>query len=60
MLRIKSDFFGSKNMLVVATGVSGTGEKQYCERLISYAEVLGKKIKVFNTGDMFIEQAKRL
>ena len=47
-------------MLVVATGVSGTGEKQYCERLISYAEVLGKKIKVFNTGDMFIEQAKRL
>lgn len=47
-------------MLIVATGISGTKEKEYCKRLVLYAENRGKKIKVFNTGDLFVEQAKRL
>ncbi len=47
-------------MIIVATGISGTGEKEYLNRLVEYADKRGKKIKVFNSGDMFFEQARRL
>lgn len=48
------------NRVVVSFGIPGTGEKEYFKRLVEYADDRGKKVKVFNSGDMFFEQARRL
>jgi adenylate kinase len=47
-------------MIIVATGISGTDEKNYLKDVVRYAKKRGKKIKVFQSGDMFFEQAQRL
>ncbi len=46
--------------LVVATGISGCGRKEYLKRWEEYAAQKGKKVKVFNVGEMMFEQAREV
>ena len=45
-------------MIVVTTAISGSGEKQYLAKFEKYATDKGKKIKIFNVGEMILERAK--
>src|SRR3989344_1614477 len=45
-------------MVIVTTAISGTGEKEYLERFAKYAKTRGKKIKIFNVGEMILALAK--
>ena len=46
--------------LVVATGISGCGRKEYLQPWIEYAEKRGKKIKVYYVGEMMFEHACKI
>lgn len=45
--------------VIVCTGISGSGRKEYLERFASYAKRLGKKVKVYHVGQLLFECAKR-
>lgn len=47
-------------MVVVATGISGTGEKEYSKALSELIEKNRKHLTVFNVGEMIDEEARRL
>jgi len=47
-------------MLIIATGISGCGRKQYLERLANYAKRQGKKIKVYHVGQMLFDHAQKV
>ena len=47
-------------MLIIATGISGSGRKQYLKEFEEYAKAHKKKVKVYYTGDMLFEQAKKI
>ena len=45
--------------VIICTGISGSGRKEYLDRFVLYAEKLGKKVKVHHVGQLMIERAKR-
>lgn len=47
-------------MVIVATGISGTGEKQYSADLKAIAQNRKQIIHIFNVGEMILEQARKL
>jgi len=47
-----------RGTLVWSTGISGCGRKEHLSRLGKLAEANGKKIKIYNVGDMILEEAK--
>ncbi len=47
-------------MKIVATGISGAGRGSYLARVEKLAKADGRKIRVFQTGDMMFETAKKL
>ncbi|MBI2023033.1 AAA family ATPase [Candidatus Giovannonibacteria bacterium] len=47
-------------MLVIATAISGSGKDEALESFRKYAESRHKKVKIFKTGDMLLEHAKRI
>lgn len=47
-------------MIVVSTGISGTGEKEYTLGLAELCRKNGKHLSVFNVGEMVLEQARKL
>lgn len=47
-------------MLVVSTAISGSGRKEYCDRLMKVAKKHGRKIKIYHTGPMMLEHAKAI
>lgn len=46
--------------VIVATGISGCGRKECLSRWQEYAEVRGKKVKVFHVAKMMFNHAKRI
>ncbi len=47
-------------MLLITTGISGSGRKQYLRKFEEYAKLHKKKVKVYYVGDMLFEQAKKI
>jgi len=47
-------------MKIVATGISGAGRGAYLAQVEALAKVNERKIKIFETGDMMFETAKKL
>ncbi|MEK7503296.1 MAG: hypothetical protein AAB556_02525 [Patescibacteria group bacterium] len=47
-------------MIIVTTAISGSGEMEHLERVVAYAEKMGKKAKIFNVADLFFEQAQKI
>jgi len=45
-------------MVIVATGISGAGKKEYLNRFEEYATKLGKKVKIYHVGERMLERAK--
>jgi len=45
--------------VIICTGLSGSGRKEYLDRFVAYAGGLGKKVKVYHVGQLMIERAKR-
>ncbi len=45
--------------VIICTGISGSGRKEYLDRFVSYSESLGKKVKVYHVGQLMIERARR-
>jgi adenylate kinase len=43
--------------LILTTGISGVGEKEYLNNWIEYCRIRGKKVKVFNAGEMMLKHA---
>ena len=43
--------------LILATGISGVGEKKYLKEWEDYCSKRGKKVKVFHVGEMMLEHA---
>jgi len=48
-----------KDMRVITTAISGSGEKGYLDRFSKFAETKGKKVKIYNPGEMLFEHAAR-
>lgn len=46
-------------MIVVSTGISGTGEKEYALGLAELCKRNGRNLNIFNVGEMVMEQAKK-
>ena len=44
--------------LIIATGISGCGRKEHAKEWAGYCEKKGKKVKVYNTGEMMFKFAK--
>src|SRR3989344_8199220 len=47
-------------MLVLSTGISGSGRDEYLEKVSNYAAKHGKRIKSYNVGDLLLEQAGKI
>ncbi len=45
-------------MLIIATGISGSGRKEYLDRFVAYSAKLGKKVKVYHVGQLMLERAR--
>lgn len=45
--------------VIICTGISGSGRKEYLDRFAEYSKKLGKKVKVHHVGQLMIERAKR-
>ena len=45
--------------VIICTGISGSGRKEYLDRFAEDSGKLGKKVKVYHVGQMMIERAKR-
>lgn len=44
---------------ILATGISGCGEKKFLNRWVEYSEKHGKRVKIFPVGSMMIEHARQ-
>ncbi len=47
-------------MIVLVTGISGSGRKEYVERVVEFAAQKKKNIRVFSVGKMLLEQAENM
>lgn len=47
-------------MLLITTGISGSGRKEYLREFEKYAKLHGKKVKVYYVGDLLFEQAEKI
>ncbi len=47
-------------MLVIVTSISGSGRKEYLNKVSKYAEKQGKKIKIYHVGQMLFEHAQKV
>ncbi|MFH0891287.1 MAG: AAA family ATPase, partial [Candidatus Falkowbacteria bacterium] len=47
-----------RGTLVWSTGISGCNRKEHLSRLAKLAEVNGKKIKIYNVGEMIFDEAE--
>jgi adenylate kinase len=47
-------------MLIITTGISGCGRKDYLEKFQKMAAAHKKKIKIYNVGEMLFEQATKI
>jgi len=47
-------------MLIIASGISGSGRKEYLEKFAEYAKTRKKKVKIYHVGQMLFEQAARI
>jgi adenylate kinase len=45
--------------VIIATGISGSGRKEYLDKFERYASSLGKKVKVYQVGKLMLERAKQ-
>ncbi|MEK7118876.1 MAG: AAA family ATPase [Patescibacteria group bacterium] len=45
--------------VIICTGISGSGRKEYLDRFAKYALGLGKNVKVHHVGQQMIERAQR-
>src|SRR3989344_4217918 len=45
--------------VIICTGISGSGRKEYLDSFAEYSAKLGKKVKVHHVGQLMIERAKR-
>ncbi len=45
-------------MVIVATGISGSGKKEYLNNFEKYAAKLGKKVKIYHVGARMLKRAK--
>lgn len=45
--------------VIIATGISGSGRKEYLDKFAQYSASLGKKVKVYHVGQMVLERAKQ-
>ena len=43
--------------LIIVTGISGCNRKEYLDKWESYCEARGKKVKIFNVGEMMFKHA---
>jgi adenylate kinase len=44
--------------IIIATGISGSGRKEYLDRFSKYAASLGKNVKVYHVGQIMLDRAK--
>jgi len=47
-------------MLIITTGISGCGRKEYLENFLNYSKKYKKKIKIYHVGQMLFEQAAKI
>ncbi len=47
-------------MLIITTGISGCGRKEYLEKFKKIAQTHNKKVKIYDTGDMIFDQAAKI
>jgi len=47
-------------MVIIVTSVSGSGRKQYLNRVTKYAQRKGKKIKTYHVGQMLFKKKKKV
>lgn len=45
--------------VIICTGISGSGRKEYLERFERYSASLGKKVKIYHVGQLMIARAQR-
>ncbi len=45
--------------VIIATGISGSGRKEYLDRFERYAASLGKKVKIYHVGKLLLERARQ-
>lgn len=45
--------------IIIATGISGSGRKEYLDKFAKYSASLGKKVKIYHVGQMMLELAER-
>lgn len=45
--------------VIIATGISGSGRKEYLDRFERYAATLNKKVKIYHVGDLLLARAKQ-
>ncbi|GMQ95183.1 MAG: hypothetical protein BMS9Abin13_295 [Patescibacteria group bacterium] len=44
-------------MVIIATGISGAGKKEYLKRFEKYASSLGKRVKIYHVGELLLARA---
>jgi adenylate kinase len=44
--------------VIVCTGISGSGRKEYLDRFVAYSKRLGKRVKVYHVGELMLKRAK--
>ncbi|MEK7120210.1 MAG: hypothetical protein AAB824_01590 [Patescibacteria group bacterium] len=47
-------------MLIITTGVSGCGRKEYLEKFQKMTQTHKKKVRIYNIGEMIFEQAAKI
>jgi len=50
----------ARTQIIVATGISGCGRKEYLEAWERYAKRRGKKVKIFSVGDLIFKHAEAI
>ena len=45
--------------VIICTGISGSGRKEYLDQFALYSGKLGKRVKVHHVGQLMLERAKR-
>lgn len=49
----------ASSMLIITTGISGSGRKEHLQAFQKLAERNGKRVKIYHVGQMLFEQAKK-
>ena len=44
--------------LIIATGISGSGRKEYLSKWEEYCRIRGKRVKVYHVGELMFKLAK--